>query len=208
MTMIENNFMDSAYPLVRGVIEIYIKSILASNELIINEINEFMNWELLKTAEEEYPEEFKNRYKQRNNQSQRNMIDYLHYGWADNLELYHEIVKKNPYSIYGLFDYLKSKANLDSQINYDLLKTIYTRCHAFAHGSIGNSGYFLLHYFELTIGLYMSVASTYESLCRETNHEMVIERIDIITSIRNDFDTMMKQYNKRSVENFERYYKK
>lgn len=208
MTMIESNFMDSAYPLVRGVIELYIKSIFTENHLVLNEIEKFTRWELLKTASEKYPEEFMNRYEQRDAQNQKSMVDYLHYGWVDNIESYHEMVNSKPYSIYGLFDYLKSKSDDDYSFAYMLLQTIYTRCHAFAHGSIGNSGYPLLHYFELTIGLYISVASTYESLCREAGHETTIDGIDVLASAHDDFATMLEQYNRRSTENFERYYKR
>lgn len=50
MTLIENNFMDSAYSSLRGVIELYVKSIFSAEEAVLNEINDFMKWDLLKTA--------------------------------------------------------------------------------------------------------------------------------------------------------------
>jgi hypothetical protein len=208
MTMMENNFMDSAYPSLRGVIELYVKSIFSAEEAVLNEINDFMKWDLLKTASSEYPEDFLLRYENRKDKSQRSIVDYLHYGWVDCLEGYHKIVQTKPYSIYGLFEYLQRTSNEDSSFDFELLQSIYTRCHAFAHGNIGNTGYPLLHYFELTIGLYLTVVSTYEMLCEEVGKDTMIEGIDITNSTHDDFKTLLDQYNKKSTENFEKYYKK
>lgn len=209
MTMIENNFMDSAYPLLRGVIEVFIKSFFFTDEHKREEINRFLNWELLKTANTDYPEEFLEQYENRKDKKQKSKIDYLHYGWVDRIPGYHESINSvKPYSIYGLFEFLKLYAEEDKKSNLNLLQSIYSRCHAFTHGSIGNSGYPLLHYFELSIGLCIPLVATFGTLCECRSIEPKINNIDILKSINDDFEELLKQYSMRSTENFENYYKK
>lgn len=174
------------------------------------EMNRFLKWELLKTSNNnELPEEFIEQFKNRKDKKQKNKIDYLHYGWVDKIPGYHESINSvKSYSIYGLFEFLKLYAEEDKKSTLDLLQSIYSRCHAFTHGSIGNSGYPLLHYFELSIGLYIPLVATFGTLCECRGIEPKINNIDILKSINGDFEELLKQYSMRSTENFENYYKK
>ena len=206
MTMIENNFMDSAYPLLRGVIELFVKNMFLHNEeALIDEIELFKEWETQKTATEEYPEDFKLRYKSRK-VARCSMVEYLHYGWVDSIHGYHDAIKSNAYSMKGLFDYLKTKDDNIRGQAIGMIKTIYQRCHGFAHGNIGNHGYPLLHYFELTIGLVIVISVVYESFCEDAQIEKNINGIDVLDSVREDFVLLIEQYKKRTTENFDNYY--
>lgn len=33
--------------------------------------------------------------------------NYIHFGWVDNIDSYHNVVKKSPYSVYGIINFLK-----------------------------------------------------------------------------------------------------
>ena len=206
MTMIENNFMDSAYPLLRGVIELFVKFfILVQEDSLLDTLVLFKDWETQKTATEKYPDDFKSRYKSRK-VARCSMVEYLHYGWVDNIHGYHDAIKSNAYSMKGLFDYLETKDDNISGQAIGMIKTIYQRCHGFAHGNIGNHGYPLLHYFELTIGLVIVISIVYESFCVDAQIEKNINGIDVLDSVMEDFVLLIEQYNKRTTENFDNYY--
>lgn len=206
MTMIENNFMDCAYSLVRGIIEIFFKSLLINSKKIKEEYDKFIMWGIEKTATIENSNDFLDKFKDRIYKKDTNKINYSHYGWVDSIDDYHKIVKNNPYSINGVFDYIYNMIDEDTKKTFGLVRDVYNRCHEFLHGNIGNQGIPLLHYFELTIALYYVVTMSYIYLCKEYNISDKIDDIDLISLVYDDFTLLIDQYNKRSTENFEKYY--
>lgn len=209
LALIEDNLLDSAYPICRGVIEIYIKLLaLIDNPQALNLHNKLIDLEIMKTANNgEMPEEFDSFFKNRKNKSQTNQIDYLHYGWVDKMNHYHQIEKNKPYTFNSLFDYMKELAPEESRGYFEFMPILYNRCHAFTHGNIGNSGYPLLHYMELTMILYMVLTHTFKLLCTESKNDHIICGIDIIESIEKDGEKMIHQYNRRDEKMFETFYK-
>ena len=65
----------------------------------------------------------------------------------------------------------------------------------------------MLHYFEISIMLYFVLRKSFLLLCKEKKAETMINGQNIISMIDRDFDVLYHQYNIRSTENFEKYYK-
>ena len=209
LSMIEDNFMDSAYPIVRGVIELYIKLVcLIDFPEALAKHNRLVNYEYLKTANNgENPIEFEEEFNNRTNKKEKNQIDYLHYGWVDDVKYYHEIIKQKPYTFTSLFDYLIEIVPEDGKSVFEFLPVLYGRCHGFAHGNLGNSGYPLLHYLDLSMALYMVLTHTFKMLCTESKNDGLINGIDILSLLEEDGEQLIHQYNRKSSEMFETFYK-
>lgn len=201
-----DNFLDNSYPICRSIIELYVKLLII--ELIpelLKEHDLFAKYDLKKTCcGEKYPEDFDNKYNHRKNQKEKSKIDYLHYGWVDLIDDYHEIVTRNQYSINGLICYLEEKYNYE--FNFEDLKFFYKMCHSYTHGNVIQSKYPLLHYFEITLMISLTIPHTYEMLCKHANCGKEIEGVDILTLLMKDIKILSEQYCKRSTENFETYY--
>ena len=207
LSLIEDNFLDNAYPICRLIIELYIKLLVIElHPELLSEHNMFSSYDLNKTCcGIKYPDEFENKYLNRKNKKEKSRIDFLHYGWIDNLSDYHEIVTKNPYSINGLIEYIKIK--IGNETNFDNLKHLYRMCHSYTHGNVGISKYPLLHYFELSIILGTIVPHTYELLVNRLNCDNKILDVDILDVLNKDYQKVFEQYQKKSTENFELFYK-
>lgn len=206
LSLIEDNFLDNAYPICRLIIELYIKLLVIElHPELLSEHEMFSSCDLNKTCcGIKYPEEFENKYLNRKNKKEKSRIDFLHYGWIDNLSDYHEIVTKNPYSINGLIEYIKIK--IGNEINFDNLKRFYRMCHSYTHGNVGISKYSLLHYLELSLILGHIIPHVYELLLCHLNIDSKISDIDILSIAIDDYRTVFDQYQKRSTENFNLYY--
>lgn len=131
LSLLEGNLFGTAYPLCRGVIEMYLKL------LILNTRTEYYDWyekfrmfEVEYSCHQTYPKEFNTLFEKRVCQDSKAKADYLHFGWVDFIDQYHKTVKKFPYSVYGILTFLKAK-NEDrilrfcmSNIKFDLRKCL------------------------------------------------------------------------------------
>ena len=209
LTLMEDGFFDSAYPICRGIIELYIKLLLV--KLVPDSKEEmflFSQYDLEKSClSKEYSEEFNNAFKNRINKSSRNKVDYLHYGWVDAIKDYHNIVKNQPYSINGLMEYLKNCYEEEQLSFFEHLEFLYKMCHGYAHGNIVYSKYPLLHYFEISLMIYYTLRHTFVMFCEEEKIDSCIEDCDIVAKADKDYALLFKQYLEKSTEKFEQYYK-
>lgn len=206
LSLLEGNLLGTAYPLCRGAIEMYIKL------LILNTRTEYYDWyekfrmfEVEYSCRQAYPEEFSALFEKRDCQDSKARADYLHFGWVDFIEGYHETVRKFPYSIYGIITFLKEK-NEDRILALERLESFYKSCHAYTHGSIQTAKYPVLHYFEISIMLYYVIRDTFLLICGEKGVEALVNGDDIISMIDRDFAVLYGQYEIRSTDLFERYY--
>lgn len=208
LALIEDNLLDSAYPICRGVIELYIKLLsLVDYPDALEMHNNLVRLEYIKTAQNgENPPEFEELFKNRKNKSQTNQIDYLHYGWVDKIKYFHQIEKNKPYSFNALFDFLKESAPEESKGYFEFLPILYNRCHGFAHGNLGNSGIPLVHYMDLTMILYMVLDHTFRMLCTESKNNHLVNGIDVAELLERDAEKMIHQYNRKSDEMFKTFY--
>ena len=203
LSLLEGNLLGTAYPLCRGAIEMYLKL------LIMDTRTEFYDWyEKFRMFEVEYsccqtyPEEFNALFERRACQDTKAKADYLHFGWVDFIDKYHKIVKRFPYSIYGILTFLKDKSE-DRILELEQLESFYKSCHAYTHGSIQTAKYPVLHYFEISIMLYYVVRGTFLLMCREKDVEALVDGNDVISMMDRDFEALYEQYKIRSTERFE-----
>ena len=207
LTLMEDNLPGGAYPLCRGMIEIYVKFLLLNRpEALCADYEKFRMYEVEQSCcSQRYPEEFHTLFKKRICQSAKSRADYLHFGWVDSIDGYHSIVTKTPYSVYGILAYLKCK-DTDRNPELEQLEYFYKSCHAYTHGSVQTAIYPVLHYFEISIMLYYVIRSTFLLLCGELDIENSIDGNDVIAMIDRDFAVLYGQYKRRSTDNFKNYY--
>lgn len=205
-SLLEDNLLGSAYPLCRGAIELYIKLLILNIHSEICEwYEEFREFEIKQSCVQTYSEEFKALFAKRICQKSKSKGAYLHFGWVDHIDGYHDTVKSAPYSVYGVISYLKEK-NKDKILELERLERFYKACHAYTHGSIQIAKYPILHYFEISIMLYYVVRGTFLMLCKDAGGKDVIRENDIISMADKEFELLYKQYEERSTEKFEAYY--
>lgn len=208
LALLEDNFLDNAYPICRGIIELYLKMlVLLNNPPAINEYERFCDYEIHKSfCEQKYSRDFKTAYQNKQSTAYCKMADYLHWGWVDSIEHYHNIVKQNPYSISGVIGYIKILYK-DDIIFVSNLDFLYKICNGYTHGNTIRARYPLLYYFEINFMLYETLLHSYEILCETCNIDKKIEDIDIVEKIEKYYAKFEKQYQQRNTEKFEEYYK-
>lgn len=210
LTLLEDGFLDNAYPLCRGTLELYIKFlVLNACPGLMAEYNKFNSFEIMKNCcEQGYTEDFLECYNSRLNTSQNNKVEYLYYGWVDKIEDYHQVVKTKPYSLTGLLTFLKHVYDVSYHTTLENIKVLYERCHGYTHGNADLSKYPLLHYFEISIMLYTVLRPLYQLICENYSKEESIQGIDISEKLDSDFNLLISQYEQRTTEKFEEYYKR
>ncbi len=206
LTLLEDQFLDSAYMPCRTVIEMFIKLMLFKNEPeLLDEGSRFAAFDLDKTCcSQSYSDEFNEAFAQRKSRSFTNKVDFLHYGFVDAIEGYHDIVRQRPYSINGIIEYLEEKADDEEIALFERLKAFYNMCHGYIHGNVFTAKYPLLHYFEISLILGEIVPRVYSMVCDEATVEETIFGWDILDRFSNEFALLKKQYGARSTENFEK----
>ena len=205
LSLLEDNFLDNVYPICRSNIEFYLELLvlLDSKEAREQYIN-FSQIEVRKTCcNQDYPKEFLDSFDNRICKKEK-MKSYLHFGWLDNIDNYHKIVKHKPYSIYGIIDYLKSIYGDEQFESYNFF---YKMCNTYAHGNTFRMAYPLAQYFEISLMLYSTILPMYKTLCENLEIDSSINGIDIVEKTEKDLKLLYSQYEKRSTENFKKYYK-
>lgn len=207
LVLMENNFFSAAYPLCRGMIELYIKTlILQKHPESIKSYSDFSGYEIEQSCcSQEYPEEFNKLYNHRKHQSSKSKVNFLHYGWLDNIDAYNSQTK-NRYSIYGIFTYLMNEANATERNTLTHIRKFYKMCHGYTHGSAIHVKYPLLQYFEISMMLYYVVRNIFPEIYNVNNIDISNNTPNIMDILDRDFKILEGQYYKRSTENFDLYY--
>jgi hypothetical protein len=206
LSLLNDNFLDSAYPICRGIIELYVALLVLKNRPeAVDSFDSFGHLELVFNCTEEIPDDLRPLFENRKH-GHCNQTIFLHYGWIDALPDYPD--DKNPYSFEALFRYLRSLyPDPEQQNSFDLLDILYRHCHGYTHGNVGNSLYPLLHYFEISLMLGLTLENTYRMLCADIKASPLIENTDVLTPLQKALEELVRQYGKRSTEAFKRYYK-
>lgn len=207
LTLMENNFLSNAYPLCRGMIELYIKTlILQKHPETIKAYDEFSNFEIEQSCcSQKYPKKFNELYEKRKKQSSKSKVDYLHYGWLDSIVAYNS-TENNSYSIYGIFDYLMRESNDTQSDSLNEIKRLYKMCHGYTHGSTIHVKYPLLQYFEISMMIYYVVRNVFTEICNISNIDISDNEPNLAEIVDRDFAILKEQYHIRSTENFDLYY--
>lgn len=205
LSLIEDGFFDSAYPLCRSVIELYLKLLLVKdNETLTHEMFRFANFDLDKTCcSQEYSDEFNQLYENKKGKTKTGKVEFLQYGFVDCIPDYHQIVTFNPYSIGGIMKYLLHDACDEDAYDLERLDYLYKMCHGYTHGNVVTARFPLLHYFELSLILGIIVPNTYRMLCDICDSEYSINETAVLNEFNRDFALLNEQFKKRSTENFE-----
>lgn len=207
LTLMENNFLSNAYPLCRGMIEQYLKVLfLKKHPENYKDYERFCNFEIEQSCcSQKYPDEFIELFDKRILSSSKSKVDYLHYGWLDNIESY-DTKSTNRYSIYGIMDYLMAEADDEQYSILNHIKSLYKMCHGYTHGSTVHARYPLLQYFEISVMLYYVITTVFNDIYYTLNIDFVPEDKILIENLERDFSLLQEQYKKRSTENFDLYY--
>ena len=211
LALLENNMLDNAYPVCRTVIEIYSKFfLLKCFPQIQSTYIEFEQFELKQSCcEQAYPEEFNKLFEERIFKKDKSKVNYLHFGWVDKIPSYHKNAGTTPYSVEGIFAFLSNCEDFKkAKLTFENISYFRKMCNAYVHGSVSFTKYPLLHYFEITAMLYLTVSHAYRVLCEELGISTEINGVDIDTKLRLEGDRLMEQYRNRSTENFEDFYNK
>jgi len=80
-------------------------------------------------------------------------------------------------------------------------------CHGYTHGSIGNSKYPVLHYFEICSILANTTVNAYYALCQKLGEDPTVDGVDVIAEINKHYKILKEAEINKHTENFEKYYK-
>ncbi len=207
LTLLENNFLSNAYPLCRGMIELYVKTLMLQKHPEVQEsYQKFSRFEIEQSCcSQKYSDEFNRLYARRRQQSSKSKISFLHYGWLDSLSTY-KLNDNSRYSIYGIFEYLKSKSNNTKIDDLENIKRLYKMCHGYTHGSTIHVKYPLLQYFEISMMLYYIIRNIFSEICNMDKIGGSNDNTNIIEILDRDFNILEEQYRIRSTEKFDLYY--
>lgn len=202
LSLIEDNFLDSAYPICRALLEVLIKLLVISDcPDAAKEHFEFLGYSIDKTVKTNKNDSFQQKFKNRKH-NDCSTSEYLHYGWVDSLPNYHEVVKCRHYTFNALVDYYSSREDEKSQATLDAIKMLYNKCHEYAHGNVGNTSWPLISYMELTMMLYYVVVPTYQIMCNMYQEDMTINGVDVLGSVSKDVEKLVNCYNKMGDKEF------
>lgn len=204
LSLVEDNFFGSAYPLCRGVLEMYFRILVLDKNLeAARHYKLFMEFEIEQSCcSQKYPKEFMDLFEKRRKREMNNKVDYLHYGWLDWVDGYHDTVKQAPYSMNGMIAYLKNSLPSKKQDELSKLQYFYKMCHGYTHGSVQGAIYPELHYFEISIMLYHAIRNIFVMLCHKYSEEFTINGADVVVMADRDMVELLRQYEER-IEKFE-----
>lgn len=208
LSLLQDNFSDCAYSSCRVIIEDYVRGTIFHNcKEAGPEFERFAAYELKQMVGHKFPEEFLTKFNNRINKTEKNIIEYLHYGWADSIPKYHEIVRDHPYTFGGIKRMIVKKFEPSEVKTYELLNKYHTLCNGYTHGSATHSIYPLIHYFEITTILLYVTVNVYSAVCKELEQDTKINGVDVIGEIRKHHSIFNVAFGKGSTENYEQYYK-
>jgi len=209
LSLLQDNFADCSYSTCRIIIEDYLRGTIFHNcKEAVLEYYRFAEFELKQSIGYPIEKEFLDKFDNRLNKHLKSKTQFLHYGWVDVIPHYHDIVKQNPYTFTGIKKFIVEKfENNESRDQFDLLDYYHNMCHGYTHGSIANSKYPVLHYFEICSILANTTVNAYSALCKELGEDTLIDGVDIIAEINKHYLILKEAEAKKSTLNFENYYK-
>lgn len=208
LSLVENNFVDVAYPSCRAVIELYLKLlILKYNPNVLKDYDRFENYDIHRNVcTLEWADDFLNEYENKKYPGQKG--EYLHFGWVDHIEDYSKLVTgKYKYSISGLSQYISKKHPAVSKY-YMELSNFYQICNTYAHGNRTKCIYPLNDYFMVCEMLGSIIPHVYKMLCEDIDIDEKIEGFDVLQKAEEDLKILCEQNKKKTTAEFNEYYKK
>lgn len=209
LSLLEDNFLDNAYPLCRGLIELYLTLFaVLENKNALKKYIDFSKIEAeISRHGKDYPEEFYDLYYNIKETKDKNLQihQYLHFGWVDELKNYHKIVKENPYTISSLIYYLE-KTNSD--MDFKIFTDYYKICNSYVHANTLTYQCPLSAYFEIITMLSFTLGRSFEDLCGLLKFDGIINGVNILEKSIFDYKVVLLQRDKITPENLNKYYNK
>lgn len=208
LTIMENNYLSGAYPVCRGMIELFLKiSVIRKHPECYGDYRKFRDYEIKQSCcEQEYPDEFIDKFDNRKAYASKNKIAYLHYGWLDSVPCYND-KKADAYTLNGVLRYLLKSADSTEKKALETIDIIYKRCHAYAHGSASYMRYPLVQYFEISQMVYYVITRTFSDIYCLLGQKIPGEDRELLETIEKDFKILEEQYKNLDTEKLEEYYR-
>ena len=205
LTLLENNFLDSAYAMCRTAIENFVRMlVIVVNPNLIDEYSKFVMFDV-KRNQCNGVDSNELKEAEKNAKYRGTTVDFIHFGWTDKIDDYKP--KNKPYSIQGLMDYIENKYENSIKDMIPLLRNLYKQCHTYAHGTIGQTVYPILHYQEVTSILFLVLTQTVDYMCNIYNADKTLNGINVFELLNKDFDDLSFKRQLFTTENLNKYYK-
>lgn len=206
--LLEDNFVDEAYPTCRSIIELYLKlMVLKCNSSVLPEYHRFEGYDANRNiCLQEWPNDFKKDFEHRKYKAGKKH-EYMHFGWVDSINDYSQLVKnKYKYSISGLAEYVSNKHS-EAGDYFEELSNFHQICNTYAHGNTIRCAYPLNDYFQICQMLGIIIPHTYDMLCEDAHIDKTIAGFDVLQKTNDDFQLLCSQANSKSTDKFNEYYR-
>lgn len=204
IALIDYNSLDSCYPIMRNLIESYVTYLsLRYSNSNIEKHKKFQDYKIMQNCNQPLPEEFEKEYSQVS--SRVNKMDYLNYGWIDDIVELGYIKDKINYKFKELIDLvdLLIEKHKDIKGYGSELYDHYNKCHVFTHGNGLTFKYPILYIRDLCAGVGMVLLGIAEEINKIKKIDLY-EGIDIIKLTKDSLDELAKK--DYTTENLEGYY--
>lgn len=189
LTLIENGLLLDAFPQCRNIIELYYKYlILRYNSSAMEAYFEFCEYEINYASFNQFDDKFLKKYNSFDDNKKPNIIDYLHYGWIDEIFDFNYLGNDKKYSFVGLNNYINFKNRNNNDFQY--LKDTHNSCHMLSHGSTISRTYPIESYFQLVHVLAIILKKILIDVCDVVKGTPKINSINL----KNKFEKDMKDF--------------
>lgn len=204
IALIDYNSLDSCYPIMRNLIESYVTYLsLRYSNSNIEKHKKFQDYKIMQNCNQPLPEEFEKEYSKVS--SRVNKMDYLNYGWIDDIVELGYIKDKINYKFKELIDLvdLLIEKHKDIKDYGSELYDYYNKCHVFTHGNGLTFKYPILYIRDLCAGVGMVLLGITEEINKIKKIDLY-EGIDVIKLTKDSLDELAKK--DYTTENLEGYY--
>lgn len=208
MALIDYDNLDSAYAILRASIELFATYIVLKHTTtdckVIDRFNKFrMNY----NTNLEFDSEFEELYNKRTSRDT-NKIDYLNYGWIDEVFEYGYLDSKRTYrfnDLCKLIDDLYWKDKKISNFGTDL-KTYFNKCHLYTHGNLISYNYPIIYIMDLCNIMGMIITELTRDF-DEVSKINTYEGINIIKKLNGFLNDIKTKKGELTTDKLKSYYK-
>ena len=205
--VIDSDILESAYAIVRGVVELYATYIICKygtvNEMMFDI---FLNAKIDYDCHEEFDADFLAMYQEKKNVE---IHSYLNYGWIDGVEEALYLKKDNIYKFSSLTEIVNSlyKKHKKEKSNFGtMLMKYYNKCHIYTHGSTINLKYQIINIMDLCEmcgDILMDLIDEIKPIYKIK----LIENVDIVKQLKQFLKELKQKRENITNEQLELYYK-
>ena len=206
IALIDYNNLDSGYPIMRNIIELYVVYLsLKYSKSDMQKYKKFQEYKIILNCNKPLPEEFEKEYSKVHSYGV-DRIDYLNYGWIDDIVELGYIKDKYSYKFRDLIELVNLLINKYKNVKEygNELYSHYNKCHVFTHGNGLTFKYPILYIRDLCAGVGMVLLGIADEINKIKKIDLY-EGIDIIKLTKDSLEELSKKAY--TTDNFEKYYK-